>query len=170
MFFNFNGLKKIENIELLDTSNIENMNSAFKQCENLEELNLSNNNLIKVKDMNNMFKNCKKIVSIKMGNMKPSRIANTFCNCIELRNLNAESFIISSGAKVFYNCKNLIATINLGNETFRGDFINEIIYNCTTIPPAKLVLNYTSETATLIDEILATKSENSNVVNGELIE
>ncbi len=42
-------------------------------------------------------------------------------------------------------------------------------YNAVTEPGSKIVLNYTNETSSLVDEIIASKPENANVVKGELI-
>jgi len=42
-----------------------------------------------------------------------------------------------------------------------------MLYNAATISPAKITVNYTAETSDLVDKMIATKSEKSNIVKGK---
>lgn len=66
---------------------------------------------------------------------------------------------------MFSGCKKHQTQINIVN-------INTTTYNymfstAATDPNAKITVNYTSETESLVDKIIATKSYNSNVVKGK---
>ena len=68
---------------------------------------------------------------------------------------------------MFSSCNKLQTQINIVN-------INTTTYNymfssAATDPNAKITVNYTSETESLVDKIIATKSANSNVVKGKQI-
>ena len=43
-----------------------------------------------------------------------------------------------------------------------------MFYGAATDPNAKIIVNYTSEAETLVDNMIKTKSSNSNVVKGIL--
>ena len=64
LFYKFSKLTEIENINLLDTSNVTIMNSMFSYCNNLAILNLGNFNTSQVTNMGNMFLYCQRLTSL----------------------------------------------------------------------------------------------------------
>lgn len=68
---------------------------------------------------------------------------------------------------MFQFCRSIKTTINITNqniENYEGMFLN-----AATSEGAEITVNYTTETSDLVDRMIATKSENSNVVKGTLI-
>lgn len=58
LFAGFTNLKKIEGLEKLNTKNVEEFASAFENCKNLEQLDLSSLNLQYVRNLRGLFKGC----------------------------------------------------------------------------------------------------------------
>ena len=89
-------LKEIKGINNFNTSQVTNMESVFKDCEELEYLDLSNFNTIKVIDMESMFKKCINLKEIKGINnfkiFKNTKKDEIFSGCINLRNLELSYF------------------------------------------------------------------------------
>ena len=94
-----------------------------------------------------MFQNCSSLAILKLG---------TF-NTINVSNMGW----------MFYNCSKLTTTINImsANTT---DY-TYMFYGAATDSGAKITVNYTSATSSLVDSMIATKSSSSNVVKGSLI-
>jgi len=69
--------------------------------------------------------------------------------------------------EMFRLCKYLNFTFNVtGNKV--TNYTN-IFSNTATDPNAKIIVNYTAETETLVDNMLATVASTSNVVKGKQI-
>lgn len=69
--------------------------------------------------------------------------------------------------RMFEKCSvlNLVITISNSNLTgYSGAFLEA----CTRAE-SKIIVNYTSETSALVDQIIATKSANSNIMKGDNI-
>ena len=66
---------------------------------------------------------------------------------------------------MFWNCEKLQTQINIMNANVTE--YSSMFYNAATDPNAKIIVNYTSATSTLVDNMIATKSSNSNVVKGK---
>ena len=58
LFYRFSKLTEIENINLLDTSNVTNMWYMFRECSSLTSLDVSNFDTSKVTEMVTMFCEC----------------------------------------------------------------------------------------------------------------
>ena len=56
LFSGFTEIKKIQNLQILDTSNVTNMSSMFENTSKIEMLNIANWNTSNVTNMSNMFK------------------------------------------------------------------------------------------------------------------
>ena len=113
MFYNISNLISINFTELFDTTNMLSMKGMFKDCINLESLNLKEFNTIYARDFSYMFDNCVSLSSIDLSNFKTERaydISYMFSNCISLSSISLKSFntknvIDMSG--LFYECHNL---------------------------------------------------------------
>ena len=68
---------------------------------------------------------------------------------------------------MFINCYSVVATITIRNSNvndYSSMFSNAAIYS-----GAKIIVNYTSNTSSIVDNMIATKSSNSNVIKGNQI-
>ena len=126
-----------------DTSNVTNMNNMFSGCSSLISLDLSGFDTSNVTKMYNMFNGCNSLISLDLSNF----------NTIKVTNMQ----------HMFYNCSRIITILTIRNSNI--DYTN-IFYNSATITGAKITLNYTIETESLVDSMIETKSTNSNVVKG----
>lgn len=98
LFENHSFLESIENMENLDTSNVENMSSMFFACLGLTTLDVSNFDTSKVKDMFRMFYGCRGLRALDASNFNTSKVNNMdsmFSNCKNLESLNLSSFTTS---------------------------------------------------------------------------
>ena len=67
---------------------------------------------------------------------------------------------------MFRSCSNLNTTITIKNS---NTTYTNIFYNTATAEGAKITVNYINDTSSLVDNMIATKPNNSNVVKGVLI-
>ena len=113
LFCNFSKLTEIENINLLDTSNVRSMDSMFYKCSSLPSLDVSNFDTSNVTYMGYMFSDCSKLASLDVGNFDTSNVANMsymFENCRSLTSLDVGNFDTSNVTKMdrmFYSCSKL---------------------------------------------------------------
>jgi len=109
-----------------------------RSIENIELLDTSNTT-----NMEGLFFGLHEVTDMDLNNFDISNVNNAY--------------------RMFYQCKKLTATINITNniENYSNMFSDAAI-----VSPAKITLNYTSETSSLVDKIIASKPENSNIVKG----
>ncbi len=87
LFYKFSKLTEIENINLLDTSQVTNMYAMFSSCSSLTNLDLSDFNTSQVTNMANMFGNCRSLTSLDASNFDTSKVTNMyamFSSCSKL--------------------------------------------------------------------------------------
>ena len=119
-FKNCNNLNTIENLQYLNASEVTQMNSMFKGCNNLTELDLSNFNTEKVTDMNNMFESCQNLTSLDLSSFNTAQVtdmSNMFEHCTNLVSLDLSNFNtanVESMKNMFDECKNLVS-LDLSN-------------------------------------------------------
>ena len=148
IFRGFSNLKGIENLSILDTSNVTNMSSMFNYCESITGIDVSNFNTSNVTNMAWMFYGCNNLTYI--GN---------------LNNWNTSN--VTNMSSMFYDCRMLTTIISiLGNNVTN---YSNMFSNAATQNGAKITVNYTQETSSLVDNMIATKSTNSNVVKGSQV-
>ena len=110
----YSKLTAIENLRLLDTSNVTNMYGMFSGCSGLTSLDVSNFNTSKVTDMRNVFNSCSRLTNLDLSNFDTSNVtemSNMFKGCSGLTtiyagdnwNINAET----DGPGMFIGCTNL---------------------------------------------------------------
>ena len=97
--------------------------SAFENCQNLQNITLPNY----LTDIgNSAFKGCTNLASINIPNLITSINSNTFENCISLKSVLLHNNITSIGVSAFKGCTslesiNLPSSINnIGDEAFKG--------------------------------------------------
>lgn len=168
----FYGCSKLSYIDLsnFNTSNVTQMNSMFNECALLETLDLSNFNTSKVTYMHSMFRNCKVLKILDLTNFNTSNVTtmnSMFYNCNELSSVELKSFDtkkVTTMANMFEACKKLTTTLTIEN-TGTSAYAN-MFTNAATAEGAKITVNYTSTTETLVNDMITKKSSNSNVVKG----
>ena len=67
LFYDFNSLKTINNIEKLKTEGVTNMQGMFSGCSSLQSLDLSSFNTASVTNMSYMFEDCSNLENIYVG-------------------------------------------------------------------------------------------------------
>ena len=148
LFRDFINLKEIENIEFLDVSNTIHMSALFYYYSSLASLDLSKWDTNKVSMMPSMFHGCISLESINFG----------------------ENFDISKLTlmdKMFYRCFNLTTTLKIQNNTYLNNNVKagDMFNNAAVYEPAQITLNYTTESESIVDSIIAGKGT-SNIVKG----
>ena len=123
------------------------MNDMFGHCYNIIELDLSNFDTSKVTTMGAMFGNCKNLTELDVSNFNTA-------NVTDIRFM-------------FNNCNKLTTEITIkGSISSYGGMFS----GASTTASSLITVNYTAETSELVDAMIATKSANSNVVKGSLVE
>ena len=156
-----------------NTSKVTNMYQMFYDCQSLTNLDLSSFNTSKVTNMTSIFSDCSSLTSLDLSNFNTSKVtvmSYMFSNCYSLTSLNLSSFNtskVTNMSYMFFNCKKLQTQINIlnANVTDYGYMFNY----AATDPNAQIVVNYIAGASTLVDNMIATKSANSNVVKGNQI-
>ena len=131
-FYLFEGLTKIEHLDYLNTSEVENMGSMFSKCTSLETLDLSSFNTEKVTnmfemfvgstnlrtinlpkgfigsnvtDLNGMFRGCASLTELDLSGSNAEKVkdmGNMFNGCVALSNLNLSGFKTGSLSDMRY--------------------------------------------------------------------
>ena len=172
MFWNCRSLTSLD-LSSFNTSNVTNMCYMFFYCLSLTNLDLSNFNTAKVTGMDYMFQACSSLTSLDLSNFSTANVTGMygmFWECSSLTSLNLSSFNTSNVKfmnRMFSSCSSLTTTINIMNANVI-DYYN-MFYDAATASGAKITVNYTSSASTLVDNMIATKSSNSNVVKGSII-
>ena len=172
MFANCSSLASLD-LSGFNTSKVTNMSNMFSQCKVLTKLNLNNFNTSNVTNMNSMFYNCKAITDLDLSNFNTVNVTNMstmFTSCSGLKNLNIINFNTTNvmhTASMFAGCTNINTSINILNST-NTDYTG-MFSNAATDANAKITVNYIADASTLVDNMIATKSSNSNVVKGNQI-
>ena len=172
MFANCSSLASLD-LSGFNTSKVTNMSNMFSQCKVLTKLNLNNFNTSNVTNMNSMFYNCKTITDLDLSNFNTVNVTNMstmFTSCSGLKNLNIINFNTTNvmhTASMFAGCTNINTSINILNST-NTDYTG-MFSNAATDANAKITVNYIADASTLVDNMIATKSSNSNVVKGNQI-
>ena len=170
MFYNCNSLTNLD-ISGWDTGKVTNTSQMFQNCRLLQSLNLSNWDTSSVTNMNYMFSDCNSLTNLDTTNFNTNNVTTMsfmFNNCSSLPSLNLSNWDtsqIENMTYMFNGCTNLSGEITIKNpymKSYTGMFTN-----CSTISPAKFVINYTDSNTKLIAQyLLNTKSYNSNIMLG----
>ena len=181
-----------------DTSRVTNMSAMFANCGQLLNLNLKDFNTSNVLDMSNMFngvgfKNIDvssfdtsnvtnmmcmfigtKLVSLDISNFNTSKVTNMtamFVNCTDLVNLKLGEFDTSnvfSMSSMFQSDANLVTEITIRNPN--GNY-SSMFLDAALGDGAKVILNYTNDTLSIVDNIISNSKQasNANIVKGKLV-
>ena len=131
-FYLFKGLTKIEHLDYLNTSEVENMGSMFSNCTSLEILDLSSFNTEKVTNMSEMFVGSTNLRTINLPKgfigSNVTDLNGMFRGCVSLTELdlsgsNAEK--VKNMGSMFYGC---VALSNLNLSGFKTGSLTEMRY------------------------------------------
>ncbi len=173
LFDGFSAVKEID-IKSLDTSKVTHTSYMFNACSSLINLDLGNFNLKNVTTFQMMFYNCSKLQNIDIDFSNTNKVINThgmFENCYELVNVDLSGLNTSNISDMhfmFRSCKKIktTITIRISNTTnYSGVFLED----AASAEGGEIILNYTTETEDIVDKMIETKSEKSNVKKGKLV-
>lgn len=131
-FYLFEGLTKIEHLDYLNTSEVENMGSMFSNCTSLETLDLSSFNTEKVTNMSEMFVGSTNLRTINLPKgfigSNVTDLNGMFRGCASLTELdlsgsNAEK--VKDMCKMFYGC---VVLSNLNLSGFKTGSVTDMRY------------------------------------------
>ena len=94
-FSRMTNLERIEHLDYLNTSEVEDMNLMFAGCRNLLSLDISHFNTSKVTDMSKMFRYCDKLSSLDVSSFNTANVTSMrymFDNCSNLTELDVSHF------------------------------------------------------------------------------
>lgn len=98
-FYKFTNLTTIENLALLDTSNVTDMGSMFYNCTNLKTADVSNFDTSNVTRMAHMFEGCENLEGLDLSNFDVRNVTSfyeMFKGCKKLSTLDLSSFDTSN--------------------------------------------------------------------------
>ena len=114
LFFDFNSLKTINNIEKLKTEGVTNMQGMFGGCSSLQSLDLSSFNTASVTNMQSMFSGCSSLQSLDLSSFNTASVTNMsymFSDCSKLENIYVgdgwSTQAVIAGDYMFTNCPKL---------------------------------------------------------------
>lgn len=172
LFYSFKNLISIDFNENFNTSNVVTMASMFCNCISLTSLDLSNFNTSKVTNMGNTFSICSSLTNLDLSSFNTKNVVDMwhmFTNCPLLVSLDLSNFDTSNVTTMeamFGECITLTTTINIMNSNITD--YKSMFYNAATASGSKITVNYVEGASTLVDNMIATKSSNSNVVKGKV--
>lgn len=164
-------LKEISGLEHFDTSNVINMTGMFASCGNLETLDLANFNTSKVTDMNNLFAFCGNLKTLNISNFNTGSVTNMsymFKECKNLRSLDIADFDTSNVTnmyQMFHGSDKLTDVVITIRGTKCTNYVGMFAWAATE-EGSSVTVNYTQDASTLVDNMIATKNSNSNVIKG----
>jgi surface protein len=120
LFQNFTKLATINNLHLLDTSNVTNMSYIFSGCSSLTSLDISSFDTSKVTNMSYMFYYCSSLTNLDLSNLNTSKVTDMsymFYYCSSLVSLDVSNFDTSQVTNMFsmFYCCNNLQTLNVSN-------------------------------------------------------
>ena len=139
LFYQFRKLTEIENINLLDTSNVTNMNWMFDDCRSLTNLDVSKFDTSQVKNMSGMFFDCKSLTNLDVSNFDTSNVTDMrqmFSGCSSLISLDVSKFDtsnVTNMSDMFSFCSNL-TNLNLSSfNTSQVTTMSSMFSSCSSL-------------------------------------
>ena len=113
-FHQCKGLKTIEGIENLNTSNVTDMQDMFYECSSLTSIDVSGFNTKNVTNMQSLFDGCSSLTSLDVSSFNTENVTDMrwmFCGCSSLTSLDLSGFNTKNVTlinDIFYGCSSLI--------------------------------------------------------------
>ena len=136
MFSGFSSLISIENLSLLNTGNVTNMNAMFRNCQKLTSLDVSKFNTTNVTDMGGMFWQCLDLTSLDVSGFETFKVvnmSNMFFSCTDLTFLDVSKFNtanVTDMSRMFWQCFKLTSLDVSGFETSKVTDMNNMFWRC----------------------------------------
>ena len=136
LFYKFSKLTEIENINLLDTSNVTNMWYIFRECSSLTSLDVSKFDTSNVTNMSSMFSECNSLTNLDVSNFNTSKIKNMgymFSGCSRLTSLDVSNFNtskVTSMYDMFEDCSGLTSLDVSNFNTSQVTSMNSMFSGC----------------------------------------
>ena len=136
LFYQFRKLTEIENINLLDTSNVTNMWYMFRECSSLTSLDVSKFDTSNVTNMSSMFSECNSLTNLDVSNFNTSKIKNMgymFSGCSRLTSLDVSNFNtskVTSMYDMFEDCSGLTSLDVSNFNTSQVTSMNSMFSGC----------------------------------------
>ena len=139
-FYCFEGLTRIEHLDYLNTSEVEYMNSMFRECTSLETLDLSSFNTEKVTNMYEMFVGSTNLRTINLPKgfigSSVTNLCSMFKDCtslteLELSGSNSEN--VKDMSEMFYGCKALSKLALTDFKTGQVTTMESMFLDCSTL-------------------------------------
>ncbi len=136
-FRGFSALSNIQNISLLNTSDMTDISSLFNGCSSLRSIDLSNFNTANATNMSALFCGCKSLQTLNLRGFVTDNVTNMremLGDCSQLTSLDLSSFTtvnVTDMQAMFSGCSKL-ANLDLSNfNTEKVTTMYEMFYNCT---------------------------------------
>lgn len=139
-FFCFEGLTRIEHLDYLNTSEVENMGSMFQGSTNLRTINLPKGFIgSNVTDLNGMFRGCASLTELDLSGSNAEKVKNMgsmFYGCVALSNLNLSGFKTGSLTDMRYlfsSCQSLESLDLSGFNTENVTSMESMFSQCSSL-------------------------------------
>lgn len=139
-FFCFEGLTRIEHLDYLNTSEVENMGSMFEGSTNLRTINLPKGFIgSNVTDLNGMFRGCASLTELDLSGSNAEKVKNMgsmFYGCVALSNLNLSGFKTGSLTDMRYlfsSCQSLESLDLSGFNTENVTSMESMFSQCSSL-------------------------------------
>ena len=139
LFVKYKICTAINNLTILDTSKVTDMNGMFWYCSRLTSLDVSNFDTSNVTNMGEMFYYCGKLTSLDVSNFNTSKVTymgSMFFNCSNLTELNVSNFDttnVTNMSWMFSNCSNLTSLDLSSFNTSKVTNMRYVFYNCSKL-------------------------------------
>ena len=139
MFCSCSNLTTINGTDKWDTSNVNNMNTMFMNCNKLVALDASKWDTTSVTTMDNTFCGCHSLLSLDVSNWVVGNVAvmyGLFYNCRSLVSLNLSKWntsLVENMGDMFYGCESL-QSLDLSNWDAGNSYnMNNMLYGCNSL-------------------------------------
>ena len=153
-----------------NTSKVTDMSLMFSECSSLTSLDLRSFNTENATNMQNMFVACESLTALDLSSFNTSNVTkmrSMFSSCKSLTSIDLSSFNTANVTNMewmFSDCSSLTTSINIMSANVTN--YSNMFSNAATKSGSQITVNYIASASTLVDNMIATKSSNSNVVKG----
>ena len=160
LFYNFSKLTKIENVNLLDTSNVTDMSHMFQSCIKLTNLDLSSFDTSQVTNMGEMFSGSTRLTILDVSNFDTSQITDMsymFENCSSLTILDVSNFDTSNVTNMSYMFKNCSKLTSLDFRKATFDKVTNYSSMFSSVPSTINIITKDATTKSWLEDKLGVK-------------
>lgn len=155
-----------------DTSKAKNMQGMFYGCSNILELDLAGWNTSNVTNMSEMFSSCGALKELDLSDWNTSNVTTmksmfAYCGSIHIFSLDSfDTSKVTDMSYMFYNCDDMVVEITIRSTVGSVNY-EKMFYGAAANHGAGIIVHYTSNTSTLVDNIVATRTS-TRVKKGSL--